>query len=81
MKVRLKLFAVARQLAGHDTLELELPTGATVAQLRASLVAQVPALAGIVRHVMFAIGIEYADDTTVLSDGADVACIPPVSGG
>ncbi len=33
------------------------------------------------RHLLFAINAEYSVDETPVADGADVACIPPVSGG
>lgn len=81
MNVRVQLFAVARQLAGRDAIELVLPEGATISQLRQSLAAQVPQLASVLPHVMFAVDSEYADDHRTISPGAAVACIPPVSGG
>jgi molybdopterin synthase sulfur carrier subunit len=81
MKVRVKLFAVARELAGRDTVEIALSVRPTVGQLRDALAAQVPELAGLVRHVTFAIGADYADDRATIDEGSDVACIPPVSGG
>jgi molybdopterin synthase catalytic subunit/molybdopterin synthase sulfur carrier subunit len=81
MKVELKLFAVARQLGGCDTISIDLPAGATVAALRAALAEQTPALAPILPRVMFAVNADYAVDETVIAAGAEVACIPPVSGG
>ena len=45
------------------------------------LAAQVPALAGILPQVLFAVGSNYVPDATKLSVDAEVACIPPVSGG
>ena len=81
MKLRLRLFAVARQLAGADCIEVDLPDGATLGQLRAALAAHVPALAPMVKNLMFAVDAEYRRDETVLGPEADVACIPPVSGG
>ena len=81
MKVRVRLFAVARQVAGRDSVELDLPEGATIAQLREQLGAQVPQLSGIVAQMMFAVDVQYANDQTRIPPGADVACIPPVSGG
>lgn len=81
MIVRVKLFAVARQLAGREQVEVSLPAGSTIAQLRAALLEQHPALAPLARAAMFAIGTEYADDAAKVAEGADLACIPPVSGG
>ena len=81
MKIRLRLFAVAKQAAGKDILELELPEGANVGQLRRALVEQVPKLSGVVDRMMFAMDAEYVADQTQLRPDADIACIPPVSGG
>ncbi len=81
MNVEVKLFAVAKQLVGAETINLELPRGATVKELRAALVQQHPAMADVVRHVIFAVNTEYADDKTTIPSDAEIACIPPVSGG
>ncbi len=81
MIVRVRLFAVAKQRAGCDAVELDLPSGATVADLRRELGRRVPALAGLMGQMLFALGTHYADDRTTIPPGADAACIPPVSGG
>ena len=81
MNVRVRLFAVAKQIAGSDSIELELPDGASIADLRRQLGSRVPRLSGFVGQMMFAIGTQYADDGTTIPPNADVACIPPVSGG
>ena len=81
MKVNVKLFALAKQLAGSDTIEVELSEAATVNDLRRGLAETCPALEGLMNQMMIAVDSEYADDTTAIMPGADVACIPPVSGG
>lgn len=81
MKVTVQLFAAARQLAGTDTLELELPAGATVAELRGKVCEEVPALRSLLSGAMFAINAEYASDETPIDENSEIACIPPVSGG
>ncbi len=81
MLVRVKMFALAKQLAGHEALDLQLPEGSTIGDLRQRLAADVPELAPLVRHLTFAVGTEYAPDRVKIPLGADVACIPPVSGG
>jgi molybdopterin converting factor small subunit len=81
VKVRVRLFAVARQAAERDSVELDLPEGATMGQLRRELGSQVPGLSGLLDRMMFALGTRYAGDETLIPPGADVACIPPVSGG
>ena len=81
MKVRVQLFAVAKELAGCEVVECELAEGARVAELREALAAQYPALAGILSHSMFSVDQQYAENDDVLSETAEVACLPPVSGG
>jgi molybdopterin converting factor subunit 1 len=81
MKVRIKLFAVARQRVGRDNVEIELPEMPTVGQLRAALVENFPALAEVVTHSRLAIDNEYATDTFRIPPIAEIAIIPPVSGG
>lgn len=81
MTVRVQLFAIAKDLAQTSLIELSLVEGATVGDLRRALAARVPALASVLGNVLFAINAEYATDAIVVPPGAEVACIPPVSGG
>ena len=81
MKVRVKLFAAAKQRAGSDSVEVELPQSATVANLRAALAEQHPNLASLLPHAKLAINSDYAADQTVIPAAAEIAIIPPVSGG
>jgi len=81
MHVRVRLFAIQRQLAGTRLVELELPDGATVEDGWQALVERFPVLAPGRPSVRFAIDGEYADPDARLHDGAELASIPPVSGG
>ena len=81
MIVRVKLFALARQLVESDTVTLDVPSDTTVGELRRSLILRLPQLAPLEDHLKFAVNQEYAGDDVQLSVDAEVACIPPVSGG
>jgi sulfur-carrier protein len=81
VKVRLRVFAMARQVAGCDVVEIDLADGATVAALRRELVARLPQLSGLARQLTFAIDARYVADEAAIPPGSEVACIPPVSGG
>jgi len=81
MKLDVRLFAQARDLAGAETISVELADAATVSDLRDALKTQYPALAPLTPNLLIAVGVDYASEETPLSDGADVACFPPVSGG
>ena len=79
--VRVRLFAVQRELAGRRQVELELPDGASIEDAWLALVAQHPVLAPGRAAVRFARNGVYADPIETVADGDELACIPPVSGG
>ena len=81
MRIRVRLFAIQRELAGTREVALDLVDGATVADAWDALVAQHPALAPGRDYVRFARNGSYAGASTTIEDGDEVAMIPPVSGG
>ncbi len=81
MIVRVHLFAGARDLAGADVLAVEVPDGARVADLRQALASLQPRLASLLEHSALAVHDEFADDSAFLPADAEVALLPPVSGG
>ena len=79
--VRIYLFATLRDYAGVRTLELEIPTGMTIAELKVQLVNSFPKLATVKESMMAAINREYAADAEIVPQDAEIAFFPPVSGG
>lgn len=80
MHCRVLLFAGLAETVGSSAIELEIPGArSTVADLRRAVEAQFPALAG--RTYSVAIDAGYARDEDPLVEGAEIAMIPPVSGG
>jgi molybdopterin converting factor subunit 1 len=79
--MKIRLFARSRELVGNDTIEVALPDGATVRDLRLRLAAEFPALAGLLERSAMAVNDEFAEDSLTLPPGAEVALLPPVSGG
>jgi MoaD family protein len=82
MTVRVRLFAVLRQRAGRDSVEVEVEEGATVADALAAL-GREPGLAGVLDRVpvRMAVNRDYAEPETELSADDELALVPPVSGG
>ncbi len=76
MRVTVRLFAILRERAGRDRLELDLPEGARVADA----IEAVDELAGGLSLVL-AVNREYAARDRRLEPGDELALIPPVSGG
>lgn len=81
MRVRVKLFAILRERANTSELTLELAEGATVAAAAELLAVRFPILRDHLPKVAFAVNRSYSPPTTILTDGDELAVIPPVSGG
>jgi molybdopterin synthase catalytic subunit len=81
VRIRVRLFAIQRELAGARVVELDVPAGASIDAAWSALIAVHPLLAPGRAFVRFARNGEYADAETVLTDGDELAIIPPVSGG
>ena len=82
MTVTVRLFAILRERAGSDSVQLELADGATVADALRELSAT-PELAEALERipVRMAVNRDYADESTELAAGDELALVPPVSGG
>jgi molybdopterin synthase catalytic subunit len=81
IEIRVRAFALARQILGTAELALELPAGSTMADLLDRLEADCPALGPHLGHIIASINQNYAGRAELLSHGDEVAIFPPVSGG
>lgn len=77
--MRVLLFAGLKESCGGATLEVEATAPLTVSELRAAAERACPALAG--RTFRVAVDSSYAQDADSVPEGAEVAFLPPVSGG
>lgn len=81
MNVRVKLFAVARELAGADEVPLVVADGATVADVERALRQESPGIGPILQHARWAVDAEFVAPDYQVRETSEVALIPPVSGG
>lgn len=81
MRVTVKLFARLRDIAGAGELVREVSSPATAQAVWSSLVSEHPSLADYERSISVAVNTDYARMSAALSDGDEVAFLPPVSGG
>jgi molybdopterin converting factor subunit 1 len=81
ISISIRLYAGLRDLVGARDLQMELPEGATIDQLRTRLGEEHPAVLGLLPTLVCAVDEEYVVPEHVLRDGDHVALIPPVSGG
>jgi len=81
MAIKVRLFARAREAYGHPETQLEFEAAPTPAACLAFLATSAPALEGLRPSLLVAVNEEYAEWDAELTDGDEVAFIPPVSGG
>jgi MoaE-MoaD fusion protein len=81
MRIRLLAFASAGDALGATETELELPEGSTVADLRAALDRDHPAMAPLWPRLAVAVDGRVVKADEPLTAGCEVALLPPVSGG
>lgn len=80
LSVKIKFFALGRELIGQSELEMDLPENANILTLIERLKNDYPRFARL-NSYLIAVNMEYSGMDTQLKDGDEVAIIPPVSGG
>lgn len=81
MNIRLLAFASAGDALGATELDLEMPEGSRVADLRERLDRDHPRLSPLWPRLAVAVDGRVVSADAPLTDGAEVALLPPVSGG
>jgi len=81
VRIRLLAFAAAADSIGTRAAELEIAAGATVGDLRRVAAERWPGLAPLAPRLAIAVDGAVAADSTPLTADAEVALLPPVSGG
>jgi MoaE-MoaD fusion protein len=81
MRIRLLAFASAGDALGASEIDLEMPEGSRVADLRERLDRDHPKLAPLWPRLAVAVDGRVVTPEAPLADGAEVALLPPVSGG
>jgi molybdopterin synthase catalytic subunit len=81
MIVTILFFAQARECVGRPSLSLELPDGSRLADALAEVERQHPGLAALRPHLAIAVDQRLTAGDASLKGGAEIALLPPVSGG
>jgi molybdopterin converting factor subunit 1 len=81
MRVKVRLFARLKDIAGTAELDRDVPEAATLGSVWDLLVRDFPAIAPYRGSVSGALNAEYARMDAKVGDGDEVAFLPPVSGG
>lgn len=83
MRITIKLFANLKDLAGTDSVEIEVADGIKVAELATLIADRYPPLKDILetRRVFISVNQEMARKEDALKEGDEVGLLPPFSGG
>jgi len=81
MRLRVLFFGMLKDLVGRPSEEIDLPDGSDLAVVFERYASRVPRLRELAPSIVAARNQEFAELRTVLSDGDEVAFLPPVSGG
>jgi molybdopterin converting factor small subunit len=79
--VKIFLFSTIRARIGIKQLELNLPVGSSVNDLKLALIDRYPDAAPTVRNMLSSVNHVFSGDETILPDQAEIAFFPHVSGG
>lgn len=81
MQIRVLFFGLLKDFADSPEQTVDLPEGSTVESLFAHFVSRYPQLDGLADSIALARNHSFARPGEVLSDGDEIAFLPPVSGG
>lgn len=81
MRIRVLYFASFRDAAGRDEEVREVSAGSRVTDLWQALTREVPLFARFPAMPPAAVNRQYAEGDAALSEGDEVAFLPPVAGG
>ncbi|HLI82921.1 MAG TPA: molybdenum cofactor biosynthesis protein MoaE [Bryobacteraceae bacterium] len=81
MRARVLFFGMLKEVVGISAEDLDLPEGANLASVFAHYAERQPRLRELAPSIVAARNREFADLSTPISDGDELAFLPPVSGG
>jgi MoaE-MoaD fusion protein len=81
MRARVLFFGMLRDIVGKTGEDAEFPQGTNLQAVFELYRARYPRLGELARSIVIARNQEFADRTTPLAEGDEVAFLPPVSGG
>ena len=81
IQIRVLFFASIRALIGQKEIDLELPEGASVSDLKQKISSLYPQADQAMQHMLTSVNRVFSDDDTILSDQAEVAFFNHIAGG
>ncbi len=79
--ITVKLFAIYQEVYGQEEINLDLPQNSKVEDIFKIMIIQYPQLVSWQSVTKLAVNLDFVSSDFMLSNGDEVALIPPVSGG
>jgi MoaD family protein len=81
VKIQVQFYAQLRDLAGRQTLDVDLAEGTAVSDLLEQIYRKAPVLRSHDKSILVGVGVEFVDRNYRLKSGDEISIMPPVQGG
>ena len=80
-KIKVRLFAVLRELVGEREITITVPGGVTVSYLNNEILKKYPQLKSFSNKFVTSVNCRVTTGDTIITSSDEIALLPPVSGG
>lgn len=80
-KIKVRLFAILREVVGEREITISVPCGATVSYLNNEILKKYPQLKSYSNKFVTSVNCKVTTGDTIITPHDEIALLPPVSGG
>jgi molybdopterin converting factor subunit 1 len=80
-KIKVRLFAILREMVGEREITITVPTGITVSYLNNEILKKYPQLKSFGNKFVTSVNCKVTSEDTIITSKDKIALLPPVSGG
>jgi len=80
-KIKVRLFAVLREMVGESEITVTVPAGTTVSLLHDEILKKYPLLKSLSNKFVISVNCKVTAGNIVITSRDEIALLPPVSGG
>ena len=80
-KIKVKLFAILREVVGKREITITVPSGVTVGYLNNEILKKYPQLKSFRNKYVTSVNCKVTPGNTIITSSDEIALLPPVSGG
>lgn len=80
-KIKIRLFAILREVVGKKEITITVPSGVTVSYLNDEILKKYPQLKSFKNKFITSVNCKVESSDTIITSSDEIALLPPVSGG